>query len=117
MLGYYRQREWRLVLSNIEIDGQPLFRPLTANERRTLEAIEPAFWQRELTIKGEASSRSALAQIYLPYGGLTPSDLVESIVVPPSAEAAVREFYHGAIEVVEWDADAAVAPSAGVGGD
>lgn len=104
MLGYYRQREWRLVLSNVEFNGQPIFRPLTTDERGTLEAIEPAFWQRELTIKGETSRRSALAQIYLPYGSPTPSDLIESIVVPPSAEDAVREFYNGEIEVVDWDA-------------
>lgn len=115
ILGYYRQREWRLVSSNFEINGQPVSRPLTADERRELEAVDPAFWQRELTGRGQTSSRSALAQIYLPYGGRTPRDIIESIVVPPSAEAAVREFYDGEIEVIEWDADAPRAPSAGLG--
>ncbi|BAP88206.1 putative uncharacterized protein [Burkholderiales bacterium GJ-E10] len=100
MLGYYRQREWRLVQSSIEINGQPTSRSLTAGERRQLEAIDPVFWQRELTIRGEVSSRSALAQVYLPYGNLPLRDLVECIVVPPSAEASVREFYDGEIEVV-----------------
>jgi len=102
MLGYYRQREWRLVLSNFEINGQPVSRPLTADERLKLEAVDPVFWRRELTVSGKTSSRSALAHIYLPYGGLSPRDLIESIVVPPSAEAAAREFYDGEIEVVEW---------------
>lgn len=101
-LGYYRQREWRLVLSNVEINGQPLFRSLTADERGKLEAVDPVFWMNQLTFGGQTTSRSALAQIYLPYGGLTPRDLIESIVVPPSAESAVREFYDGEIEVVEW---------------
>lgn len=117
MLGYYRQREWRLVLSTFEINGQPISRPLTAEERRELEAVDPAFWQRELTVRGQAASRSELAQIYLPYGGLTSRDLIESIVVPPSAEASVREFYDGEIEVVEWDIDAPPAPRAGLGGE
>jgi hypothetical protein len=69
MLGYYRQREWRLVPSNFEINGQPGSRPLTADECRKLEAVDPTFWQRELTVRGQTSSRSALAQIHLPYGG------------------------------------------------
>ena len=47
-----------------------------------------------------------LARVYMPSGGLALHDLIESIVVPPSAEAAVREFYDGEIDVVEWDADA-----------
>jgi hypothetical protein len=116
MLGYYRQREWRLVLSNFEFNGQPVSRLLTADERQKLEAVDPGFWQRELTVRGQTSSRSTLAQIYLPYGDLTPRDLIDGIVVPPSAEAAVRQFYDGEIEVIEWDADAARAPSAGLGG-
>lgn len=101
LLGYYRQREWRLVQSNLEINGQPVSRPLTAVERRELEAVDPVFWQRELTVRGQTSSRSALAQIYLPYGGQTSRNLIESIIVPPSVEAEVREFYDGEIEVVE----------------
>ena len=117
MLGYYRQREWRLVLSNFEFNGQPVSRPLTADERQKLEAVDPVFWQRELTVRGQTSSRSTLAQIYIPYGGLTPRDLIDGIVVPPSAEASVRQFYDGDIEVVEWDADAPRAPSAGLGGE
>lgn len=105
MLGYYRQREWRLVLSNIEFNGQPLSRSLTTDERKKLEIIDPVFWQRELTLRGQASRRSALAHLYLPHGGLTLCDLIESIVVPPLTESAVREFYDGEIEVVEWNAD------------
>lgn len=117
MLGYYRQREWRLVLSNFEFNGQPVSRALTADERRKLEAVDAAFWQRELTVRGQTSSRSMLAQLYLPYGGMTPRDLIESIVVPPAAEAAVREFYDGEIEVVEWDVGASPARSGGLGCD
>lgn len=101
MLGYYRQREWRLVLSNLEINGQPCSRLLTTDERRKVEAVDPVFWQRELMVNGQSSSRSALAQVYLPNDGLTPLDLIESIIVPPSAEIAVREFYDGEIEVLE----------------
>ena len=117
MLGYYRQREWRLVLSSVEINGQAVSRPLTTDERQKLEDVDPAFWQRDLTVRGQTSSRSSLAQIYLPYGGLTPREFIESIVVPPSAEAAVREFYDGEIEVVKWDADADLESNASFGGE
>lgn len=101
MLGYYRQREWRLVVSNFEIKGQPVSRQLTADERQKLEAVDPGFWQRELTVRGQTSSYSTLAHIYLPYGGHTARDLIDGIVVPPSAESAVRQFYDGEIEVAE----------------
>ena len=115
MLGYYQQREWRLALSNFAFNGQPFSRMLTADERRKLESIDSRFWRGELTVKGQTSTRSELAQVCLPHGGLSACDLVESIVVPPSAEAAVREFYDGEIQVVEWDADESAAPNAGLG--
>lgn len=101
MLGYYRQREWRLVDSNIQINGQPMTRALTSREREKLEAVDPAFWQRQLTVKDVTASRSGLAKICLPYGSPEVGSLIESIVVPPSAEAAVRELYDGKIELLE----------------
>ncbi|MBJ9622329.1 abortive infection system antitoxin AbiGi family protein [Burkholderia multivorans] len=116
ILGYYRQREWRLVTSDIAVEGQRIVRPLTEDERQKLEAVDAGFWRCELTFRGETASRSAFAQVYQIHGDLSLRDLVESIVVPKSAEAAVRDFYDGDLEVIEWDAEEPRAPDTGLGG-
>ncbi|WP_181321512.1 abortive infection system antitoxin AbiGi family protein [Pandoraea apista] len=105
LLGYYRQREWRLVTSDIAIEGQKIVRELTEDERHKVEAVDAGFWRRELTFKGRTASRLEFAQVYQIHGGLSPRDLIEGVVVPESAEAAVRDFYDGELEVVKWDGD------------
>lgn len=113
LLGYYRQREWRLVTSDIAIEGQKIVRPLTAEERKKLEAVDASFWCRELTFKGKTVGRSEFAQVYQIHGGLSPRDLIESIVVPESAEKAVRDFYDGELEVVNWEDDELASANSG----
>src|SRR5579871_413235 len=49
-LGYYRQREWRLVASDIGIKGRPIVRDLSGAEKAKLEEIDPEFWRRELAV-------------------------------------------------------------------
>ncbi len=99
-LGYYRQREWRLVGSDIAINGHRLTRELAEDERKTIETIDSEFWTREFTVSGAAVSRSALAQIYSPQTSSALGDIVEKILVPSSAEAAVRKIFDGNIQVM-----------------
>lgn len=99
-LGYYRQREWRLVGSDIAVNGRRLTRALDTKERARLEAIDRDFWTRKLTVDGRFLSRSTLAQIYSWQANSPLSDAVEKILVPVSAEAAVRAMFAGNVQVL-----------------
>lgn len=99
-LGYYRQREWRLAGTIIAMNDHFLSRPLTPVEQERLEAIDFGFWTHELTMKGVRCKRSGLARIYTPQTDWSLEDLVDTILVPASAEAAVRKFYDGRVEVL-----------------
>ena len=99
-LGYYRQREWRLVGPGIAVNGHRLTRALDAQERARLETIDRDFWTRELTVNGGSFSRSTLAQIYSWQVNSPLSDIVEKIILPASAEASVRALFAGKVQVM-----------------
>jgi len=83
-LGYYRQREWRLVASNVNIHGRPIGRSLSAAEVVQLEDIDPEFWGRQLLADGKLQRRSDLALIYDPVPAWRFFELVDEVLVPPS---------------------------------
>ena len=60
-LGYYRQREWRLIVTNINLKGRPIGRKLSESEVAELEQIDPEFWSRKLSVDGVEQPRSELA--------------------------------------------------------
>ena len=47
-LGYYRQREWRVISSDIEFNKHPATRALTGPEQERLLSIDREFWSRQL---------------------------------------------------------------------
>ena len=100
-LGYYRQREWRLVQSALQINGKSTFRNLTDDEGNKLEIINSHFWQKKISINGQTFKRSKLASIYQPYGNPKIHDLIECIVVPSKEKDSISEFYNGKIEVID----------------
>jgi hypothetical protein len=91
-LGYYRQREWRLIAGDINFGGRPMGRSLTESEITMLQRIDPQFWNRELTVDGVQQPRSALALVYDPVPDWNLFDLVEAIFVPHRAIERVRSI-------------------------
>jgi hypothetical protein len=77
LLGYYRQREWRLIGGELNFNNRPIGRSLTPAETARLLAIDQRFWSRELTVDGVLQSRSALAVIYDPLENWNFFELVE----------------------------------------
>jgi len=84
-LGYYRQREWRLVAGEINLGDRPVGRNLSATEIGRLQSIDHRFWTRELEVDGVSRQRSDLALLYEPTEGWNFLELVEAIIVPESA--------------------------------
>lgn len=99
-LGYYRQREWRLISSSIAMEGVHHTRSLTPHEQTKLEAIDISFWSRSITVGTQTASRSSIAQVFTPPRNLRLSDLVEKIYVPASAEFDVRKIFNGNLEIM-----------------
>jgi hypothetical protein len=89
-LGYYRQREWRLIAGDLNFNGRPMGRSLSANEATTIQAIDDKFWNRELEVDGVRKTRLALALVYDPVPGWSLFDLVEGAFVPEAAMDQVR---------------------------
>jgi hypothetical protein len=89
-LGYYRQREWRLIYSDLAVKGRPVGRKLSSPEIAKLEEIDPEFWSRELVVDGVRQRRSALALVFDPVPGWDFFELAEEILVPERAIDQVR---------------------------
>jgi hypothetical protein len=89
-LGYYRQREWRLIAGDIKFNGWLIGRSLSDPEVAKLREIDSHFWTRELMVDGVPRQRSALALLYEPTPGWNFFDLVEAIFVPEHAVERVR---------------------------
>jgi hypothetical protein len=90
LLGYYRQREWRLIGGGLFFNGRPIARDLTEAEMTRLNAIDGMFWNRELLVDGKPQARRALARIYDPVQDWHFFDLVQNVYVPRSIERRVR---------------------------
>ena len=81
-LGYYRQREWRLIKSGIAFHGHPMTRPLTQHERESLIEIDSPFWSRDIASPYGTGKRVDLAVIYQPIKGWDFLKLAKAIIVP-----------------------------------
>lgn len=91
-LGYYRQREWRLIAGDMRVDGRPMGRELSDAEKQRLAAVDPTFWNRTLDVDGTSVSRKDLAFVYDPVPGWHPLDLIESIHAPASAFSRIKQI-------------------------
>ncbi|WP_158900057.1 hypothetical protein [Burkholderia sp. L27(2015)] len=103
VLGYYRQREWRLIAGDVNFSGRPMGRALSSNEVTRLNQIDSRFWSQKLMIKGVLQQRSALALVYDPLPGWNFFDLVEKIFGPKGRIAEVCAIVGDKIEVTEHD--------------
>ena len=97
MLGYYRQREWRIV-SGIQIDGMPMSLPLTPEESKEVGDIDHDFWDRALSIRVPASHARSFrrideAETISRLGKRGIADLIKSVIVPRSAVNQASEIF------------------------
>ncbi|MBL8550925.1 MAG: hypothetical protein JNJ73_13145 [Hyphomonadaceae bacterium] len=90
LLGYYRQREWRLIAGDMALNGRPLGRGLNAAETARLRAINPHFWGRDLTFKEQTSPRYALAQVYDPAENWSFFNLVQEVIAPKDLAEQIK---------------------------
>ena len=91
LLGYYRQREWRLI-GGVDFNARPIARSLTDKEKARLIKIDGEFWTRELTVEGKQQTRAALALMYDPVQNWRFFDIVRNIYVPRRFEAEARSI-------------------------
>jgi hypothetical protein len=98
-LGYYRQREWRLIAGDINFNGRPMGRTLSQIEAAKLQEIDQQFWTRELTVEGVTHQRSALALVYEPQPEWNFFELVDAIYAPQEALDRVRAIVDDTIAV------------------
>lgn len=103
LLGYYRQREWRLIGGELNFNNRPIGRGLTPAETIRLTAIDQRFWSRELVLDGVSQNRSALAVIYDPAQNWNFFDLVEKVFVPRSIEERARAIAGDKVIVMDKD--------------
>jgi hypothetical protein len=100
LLGYYRQREWRLIGGSLRFNERPIARALTQAETDRLLKIDAPFWERGLTVDDVSQPRYALAQIYNPIEGWKFFDLVKNVFAPSSVAERVREMAGDKLVVV-----------------
>jgi hypothetical protein len=98
-LGYYRQREWRLIAGDIHLNGRSIGRSLSEPEITRLQEIDRHFWTRELMVDGVARQRSSLALVYEPVPNWNFFELVETIFVPEYAVERVRAIFGNKVPV------------------
>jgi hypothetical protein len=91
-LGYYRQREWRLISSEFGIKDRPIARSLSQTEIAALEEADPIFWRHELTVDGIQHRRSALALVYDPKPGWSIFAAVDKAIAPKEAIDRIHDI-------------------------
>jgi len=98
-LGYYRQREWRIIAGDVRLNGHPMGRELSFVEKKELLAIDPSFWGRSLLVNGNNIRRLDLALLYEPITGWNVFDLVESIYAPENVHIQIREIVESQVPI------------------
>jgi hypothetical protein len=98
-LGYYRQREWRLIAGDINFNGRPMGRSLSDAETAKLHEIDAQFWRRALMVDNIPRKRSDLALMYDPVPNWNFFELVKAIFVPTRAVDRVRSIVGAEIAV------------------
>jgi hypothetical protein len=98
-LGYYRQREWRVIAGDLNFNGRPLGRSLSETEITKLKAIDTTFWNRELTLNGVSNPRSSLAVIYDPVPDWSFCKAIEAIYAPQHAVDRIRAVVEDKITI------------------
>jgi hypothetical protein len=91
-LDYYRQREWRLVAGDFNLNERPVGRELSKEEKRELVAIDRRFWGRELHYRGEKKRRVDWALVYDPSPNWSLIERAVAIYVPQALFDQARDL-------------------------
>jgi hypothetical protein len=94
-LGYYRQREWRIIGANAVVNDVYLGRDLSDHEKEMLLDIDRRFWSGGLMIRGQSIRRVDLAKVYAPLGGGSLLELAKSVHVHEKYVDRVAEVLGG----------------------
>ena len=92
LLGYYRQREWRL-LANILHLGKPITVEVTKEDIEALLRINDEFFGRELDFPTGRKKRVEECQLYKTYCARPVIDTVQRLICPRSSSAKVVEIF------------------------
>jgi hypothetical protein len=104
-LGYYRQREWR-VIGGLNLNSRPMGRKLNGQEEAGLKSIDNQFWTREIEVptleasEPDRQKRVSLALVYDPIEGYNFFDFVEAVYVPKAAEDRARAIVGEKVRVL-----------------
>jgi len=105
-LGYYRQREWRII-ANISKDGQELTRDLNEIEKERLKKLDPEFFTENLEFFTGTYPRIDQCQLFHRLDLKPIIQYVHRVIAPSDATAAVRRLLktiEGAPKVVALEA-------------
>ena len=91
-LGYYRQREWRLIETGVAFNQHPMTRRLNNDEQLRLQEIDRQFWTRNVSCGDQKGPRSELALLYKPEPNWNFLSLAKAIIVPNTAVERAREI-------------------------
>lgn len=98
-LGYYRQREWRLIASDVHFNGHRMGRELSQEEKQELANVNPSFWNHQLLIDGKSTPRLDLTLVYDPVPGWDVFDSVNSIYAPEGLHNRISEIVGGQVPI------------------
>ena len=95
-LAYYQQREWRLV-DDVAVGGVSQVRPLKAEEKERLLAVNRQFWEKELVLERYGRSdhrfrRIDAATVLVTSESGSPLELTRSIIVPKPVMDEVKRL-------------------------
>lgn len=92
LLGYYQQREWRLISSNVHFEGYPMVRDLSASEKEKVLGTNANFWSHTLTVEQREMRRIDLAVVYETFQGWNALGKAQCIYTPKAYEDKVRDI-------------------------
>lgn len=92
LLGYYQQREWRLISSNVHFEGHPMVRDLSSSEKERVLKTNAKFWSHTLTVEKREYRRIDLAVVYDPFQGWNALGKAQCIYTPMADEDKVRDI-------------------------
>jgi hypothetical protein len=90
VLGYYRQREWRIIGNMVHMN-QPMSRNCSGAEQAFLEKLDPQFWARTIDLPTGPTKRSMAAQVYPIFRGQPVFASVRRVIAPRAALAWVEK--------------------------
>jgi hypothetical protein len=102
LLGYYQQREWRLISSNVHFEGRPMVRVLSASEKEMVLRTNVKFWSHTLTVEKRELRRIDLAVVYEPFQGWNALSNAHCIYTPKAYEDKVRDIVEDRCLVIDY---------------